>query len=116
MSGITCLYVGKTKNLKQREYDHRRKNNSCHSKYIPDNTEWTIELIEECEDNISIQRERYYIEYLEPLYNKIIPGRTKKEYNETYKQKYKTYYEARREHIKTYQKAYRLKNKNSPNP
>jgi hypothetical protein len=84
------LYVGQTKDsLLRRESGHRTKSNNCCSKYIPDNIQWTIELIEECEDNISIQRERYYIELLEPLFNYKIPGRTNKEAVKAWEQKNK---------------------------
>lgn len=114
MDGITCLYVGKTKHERKRELTHRNdKHNNCYSRYIPKDIQWTMELIEECEDNIAKDRERYYIEYLQPLYNKVIPGRSRKEslkaYNYSHKQEYKVWREANKEKQKAYYKTHLLK-------
>jgi len=76
MDGITCLYVGKTKHWKHRERSHKNKYGNCSSKYIPKDIQWTMELIEECEDNIAKEKERLYIELFNPLYNYQLPGQT----------------------------------------
>ena len=107
MSGITCLYIGKTKmTLHRRSQFHTYNNNKTHSKYIPKNIEWSIELIEECDNNIASLREQYYYDLLKPLYNKCRPGNTKSESNKYYQRK-------NREHLTNYMKEYRLKNKNT---
>jgi hypothetical protein len=77
MDGITCLYVGKTKNsLLRRASGHRHKKSKCYTKYIPDDIKWTIELIEECDNSIGRLREQYWYDTLEPLYNDRRPGQT----------------------------------------
>lgn len=118
MDGITCLYVGRTEQeLKERDRHHKGNWNVTCSRYIPKDMEWTIELIEECEDNVKQQRERYYIELLEPLYNERMPGRSRKETakasrekhiekararEKTYRQNHKEHYNAR---MRIYNKA-----------
>jgi hypothetical protein len=80
VSGQLCLYVGKTSMpLSLRVNAHRSKSNKCHSKYIPDYTDWEIKLIEECDDALATEREQYWYDTKKPLYNKIRPGNTQAE-------------------------------------
>jgi len=86
VSGQLILYVGKTNiKLKKRESNHRAKSNDCYSKYIPDYTDWVIILLEECFDENAIEREQYYYDTLNPLYNHRRPGQTAREYQFKYK-------------------------------
>ena len=81
---------------------------------ILQNNDYDIILLEDCpcenKDQLSA-RERYYIESLNCI-NKIIPGRTDKEYYENNKEKFsqknKDYFELNKDQIKTYRKQYRL--------
>jgi hypothetical protein len=77
------IYIGKTKQkyLCQRLTSHRYKGSCCSSSQIIKNGDYKIELIEETEDET---RERYWIENTECI-NKVIPGRTRKEYYQFYK-------------------------------
>jgi len=80
------IYVGRTKQtLKQRLSVHKYQN--CTSIEIIKNGDYKIELIEETDDKT---RERYWIENTDCV-NKVIPGRTKKEYEklEKFKEKKK---------------------------
>ncbi len=80
------FYIGYTKNLTNRITTHR---NACkidkHQwyKFVNDNggfDNWVFNIIEEdCEKS----RERFYIEELKPQLNNNIPGRTKKEYDQS---------------------------------
>jgi len=81
MSGEEVLYVGQTINtLQKRAHEHRCVNNNAGSKNIPPDVTWEIKLLEECEEEHATSWERFYIEMLTPPYNKVVPGRTKKEY------------------------------------
>jgi len=82
MSGQLVLYVGQTKRLKKREWEHRKRYSQC-SKYIPDYMEWTMKVLEETTDTLGIQREQYFYDTLDPLYNIKRPGQTKEEYRQT---------------------------------
>jgi hypothetical protein len=98
VSGQLILYVGKTtQTLKKRGQQHRRKNNRCCSKYIPEYIDWTIRLLETVTPEKSIEKEKYYYDTLKPLYNYQRPGQSKREYEltDTYK-KYREYYENKR--------------------
>tara|TARA_R110000765_G_scaffold363884_1_gene454081 strand:+ start:203 stop:640 length:438 start_codon:yes stop_codon:yes gene_type:complete len=74
------IYIGKTKQkLYQRLNNHKqdfKRDSFCYSKHIIKNGDYKIELIEETDD---LNRERYWIDNTECI-NKIIPGRTRKEY------------------------------------
>lgn len=84
MWGRLVLYVGKTtQTLRKRESKHRSIGNRSHSKYIPDDIDWEMVLLEECEDNIAISREQYYYDTLKPFYNNNRPGQTPEEYRQT---------------------------------
>ena len=72
-----------------------------------------VKLIENypCDNKNELQlRESYYIRK-NNCYNKIIPGRTKKQYNEDNKEKIKEYNEVNKEKIKEEMKKYRENNK-----
>ena len=90
-----CWYVGSTViKLKYREYMHRHISNKAYSKYISNEFEWKMCLIEECAVEDKLIREQYYIELLKPLYN---------ERNSIYQEN--------KEEIAEYSKQYRQKNK-----
>ena len=92
------LYVGQTINLKKRENIHRRKKgNTCNSKNIPEDSDWRMEVLEECKNNIAYEREGYYYELLKPLYNACVPNRNHSESN-------KNWYENNKEYKKEYNK------------
>ena len=100
MWGELVLYVGHTvRTLRRRAYEHRcKKSNTTYSRFIPDDIDWDIVLLEECTTEMAIMREQYYYDSLKPLYNKCRPynGLTQiervKEYQQTYayRQKIKT--------------------------
>lgn len=56
------IYVGQTKNFQRRRWEHRYK------KHIPSN--YTFEILEECDDSQAIEKEKYYIR----LYNTVNNG------------------------------------------
>jgi len=91
------IYIGITtqKYLSKRLGQHKDRM-SCMSKEIIKNGDYKIELIEETDDKT---RERYWIENTECI-NKVIPGRTHKEYLNDNK-----------EYIRDRAKKYREKNK-----
>ena len=116
------IYIGiTTQTLKQRLACHKSLKD-CSSRAIIKNGDYKIELIEETDDKT---RERYWIENTDCV-NRIIPGRTKKEYNKEYrennrekikewrennKEKAKEYYENNKESISQYHKKYRENNR-----
>jgi hypothetical protein len=107
MSGEEVLYVGKTvQTLRERARGHRKPDNKCCSKNIPQHVQWEIQLIEECEDEDAAVRERHYIETLIPPYNTQIPGRKRAEY---YKEYMKS--EEHKEAARAKARRYRLKKK-----
>jgi len=120
MAGQLVLYVGQTKrDLSKREYGHRHYSNATTSKHIPDYVDWTIQLLEECDDVQSTAREQYYYDILKPLYNRCRPGQPEKESRRMsyMKEERKQYLlDRNREYQKTdaykeYQRQYRLKKK-----
>jgi hypothetical protein len=87
VSGQLVLYVGQTRNtLRKREREHRSKGNTSCSKYIPDDIDWEIKLLEECEDVIATTREQHYYDTLKPFYNRCRPGQTHTESQRKYLQ------------------------------
>jgi len=95
------LYIGKTTcSLKVRKKHHKsKKHNRCHSKNIPSDIVWDIILLEDVEDYNSIEYERFYIDYLEPRYNKLMPGRSGEEYEKSKERKeYKHAYHRTKEY------------------
>jgi len=85
VSGEEVLYVGKTVQvLRERARGHRKPDNKCGSKNIPPDVLWEIQLLEECQGEDAVARERHYVETLIPPYNTQIPGRTHAEYLKEY--------------------------------
>ena len=118
------FYIGSTiQPLYKRMYSHRNKHHSCMSKNLGvDIKDCIIVLVEniQCKDKQELhKRERYYIEkYREEglnIVNKLIPGRTHKQYYEDNKKKIKEqgkeYYQKNKEKIIEQQKEYEEKNK-----
>jgi len=110
------IYIGSTvRPLWDRMSKHKNKNDIITSKAIIELGNAEIELIEAypCNSKQELeQRERWYIENALYCINKVIPGRTKKEYHQ---QRYKDYYEHNKTRIclqkKIYQRKYREKKK-----
>ena len=118
------FYIGHTiTTLSKRLAKHREKHNKCMTKNLcVDLKNCFIVLVEKypCKDvEEAKKRERFYIEKYqkEGLYivNKLIPGRTKKQYYEDNKEKIdkqnKEYYEDNKEKINEKKKEYNEKNK-----
>jgi hypothetical protein len=110
MSDDLVLYVGQTNRLKRREWDHRNGGSQC-SKYVQEHSDWVLKVLEETTDALGPQREQYFYDTLDPLYNQCRPGQTDKDYkkSDTYKSYRKAYglSDAR----KASQRAYYLKKK-----
>jgi len=124
VSGQLVLYVGQTIcTLRKRETEHRCKGNTTCSKHIPDDIDWEIKLLEECEDDIATTREQYYYDTLKPFYNRCRPGQTKKESQRKYRQtgackesqRKSEQKEARKEYQREYKKRYRAAKKAAEN-
>jgi hypothetical protein len=70
-------YVGKTNNLNKRLYEHikdSQRNNKTHKqkwvcKEMNNNNEINIKILEECDDAIWEEREKYWISYYNNLIN-----------------------------------------------
>jgi hypothetical protein len=109
VSGQLILYVGKTGDMKRREYNHRHSSNNCYSKYIPEYIDWTMKLLETVPNDQAVTKEQHYYDTLKPLYNCQRPGQTKRKYqqSEAYKEYRKIYEqsEARKEAQKKYQQS-----------
>jgi predicted GIY-YIG superfamily endonuclease len=77
------IYIGSTiQSLSKRKSQHKEIKNKCKSKLIINNGDYDIILIENypCSSKEELfARERYFIENIECI-NKMIPGRTKKEW------------------------------------
>ena len=121
---ITDLYVGSTTDFTKRKCKHKANCKSCHLKVyemIRANggwENWSMIEIEKypCTDNNEARaRERHWYEELHATMNVRCPIRSKKEYNETNKEKIseqsKEYYEKNKEKIAEKEKEYREKNK-----
>jgi len=85
----TIWYVGSTNNCKLRLSRHNSPYNDCGSKDIPEGVEWKMIALEEVEEHIRYDAERFYYEWLEPKLNRKVPGRTDTEYNQLYYQENK---------------------------
>jgi len=118
------FYIGSTiQPLYKRMYSHRNKHHSCMSKNLGvDIKDCIIVLVEkfECKDKDELlKKERFYIEKYRKeglnIVNKLIPGRTHKQYYEDNKKKIKEqgkeYYQKNKEKIIEQQKEYEEKNK-----
>jgi hypothetical protein len=69
MSGQLVLYVGKTQNITKRERSHRSIYEGSGSKNIPKDMPWVLKEIERCHYTREKERERYWYDTLNPLYN-----------------------------------------------
>ena len=75
------FYVGKSKNIERRFYlhfwDNNRKQKRSHSELFAREIEeygrdnFSIEVLEECDETNLLERERYYIDLLDPQYNSV---------------------------------------------
>jgi hypothetical protein len=117
---IKDLYIGCTTNLVKRRCEHKSKCNKDTCKeynfkvyqFIRDNggwDNWDVIEVDKCpclDYEEASKIERYYIETLNATLNKVIPTRTKKEYNESHKnenkERHKVWYDNNKEHV--YQK------------
>jgi hypothetical protein len=130
---IKELYVGHTTDFKARKNKHKHSCNTETNKsyniyvyqFIRENggwTNWTMVLIEEIKCNNKLEAckvERKYIEELQASLNKIIPTRTKEEYNALHKEELnqyqKEYNELHKEEINKYKKEYNALHKEDIN-
>ena len=70
-----CFYIGKSKNIQQRWYQHKTsyKKDIYHPLYIDMRTygieNFTIEVIEKCTEDELTEKEHFYIYTLNPYYN-----------------------------------------------
>lgn len=78
--GDLCLYVGQTKNLKQRKGSHKRRKDIIGTSEIPIYIDWDMRVLECCAKGEHMFRETYYYDTLKPIYNKKRPGKTKEEW------------------------------------
>ena len=105
------VYIGRTRRTLKVRLAHHRSTTRCRSRDIIKNGDYRIELIEETDDK---SRERWWIENTDCV-NKVIPGRTHREYYQNNKEKKKDYnkeyYKDNKEKNKEKQKEYD-KNKN----
>ena len=124
-SNVTELYIGHTTNFNKRKNAHRKNCNNENNRdynfkvyeYIRANKGWDnfeMVIIENYScNNIyeALEREGYWIKDLKATLNKIIAGRTKKEYRKDNKEKIKEYRIINKEKAKEYNKEYRIINK-----
>jgi excinuclease UvrABC nuclease subunit len=95
------LYVGQTKNMKNRYCQHcNKKNKTSGTREIPEDMHWTMVLLEDCEDVLATSREQHFFDTLKPLYNKQRPGQSQREYEAAHS-------EQRREVMRKYHAANR---------
>ena len=100
---IKDIYIGSTTNFTRRKYEHKSHCNNINSKshtqykyqFIRDNggwDNWDMILIKKvnCNDKLELRKkEREYIEKFNSSLNKSIPTRTKKEYQQKYREENK---------------------------
>ena len=102
------IYIGSTINPLAKRLGQHKRNLDCRSKYLFENyDDVRIELIEEfpCDNKMVLtRREGEHIRNNIECLNKLIAGRTLKEWS-------KEYYENNKEYIKEYAKEYRETNK-----
>ena len=110
------IYIGSTiQPLYKRKSQHKEDRNKCRSKFIIDNGDYDIILIEKypCESKEELEaRERYYIESIDCI-NKNIPGRSSVEWYQDNKERIleKSKNKIKTDDRKDYEKDYSLKNK-----
>ena len=143
---ITDIYIGSTTNRNRRKQQHKNNCNNENIKgyncyvyqFIRDNGGWNnwdfvmIETYNASDKSDLHKRERHWIEELKSTLNKQLPTRTKNEYAEAYKEKFKDYrkqyneankdkikeqtsqyYEQNKDKIKDYNKQYNEQNKDT---
>ena len=114
------VYIGSTCDILTKRFSCHKSsiNRKCHLPFYKLILEigfdrFRIELIEDypCEDIYQLrQREGFYIRQLGTL-NKLVAGRTRKEYNEEHKEQRKEHYENNKDIILEKQKEYRENNR-----
>ena len=68
-SGLV-LYVGKTISMRNRLYAHRSAKSNSVANEFPDYIDWVMTQLEECNETNQREREQYWMNKLNPLYNK----------------------------------------------
>jgi hypothetical protein len=58
----TQNYIGSTYDIKYRMYHHKSPSNICRSKIIIESGEYDVEILEECEDNMRLERGQYWMD------------------------------------------------------
>jgi group I intron endonuclease len=106
--GIRCLstgevYIGSTIDFKKRQRDHKAPSNGCISKQIIERGNYEFYIIEECDVEQKLIRERFHIENTDCI-NKRVPLRTKKEYKDSHKEEIKEYRNLHKDERKYYDK------------
>jgi hypothetical protein len=116
--GIRCLttgevYVGSTIDYQQRQSVHKVPKNSCCSKQIIERGNYEFYIIEECDVEQKLIREKFHIENTMCI-NKLVPFRTKEErqkykqkWHEEHKEEIKKHYEENKDDIARKHKLYR---------
>lgn len=93
-----CLYVGQSSEVENRINCHfyrkpRTPEDELHNLIYKNEVEYYYKILEECDETIRGQRERYYIELLKPIYNKSKGGEfVRDNYPESGKIKLKQYH------------------------
>jgi len=105
------IYYGKTRRKLERRLNAHKNTKTCSSRILFEYGNVEIILIDECNTpEEAKQRERWWIEKNKCI-NRIIPGRTIKEWYEANKEKMKERYEANKEKIKEHYEANKEKRK-----
>jgi excinuclease UvrABC nuclease subunit len=71
MDSDLVLYVGRATNMRNRLYKHRSAKSSSVANEFPDYIDWVMTQLEECDETNQREREQYWMNKLNPLYNKI---------------------------------------------
>ena len=115
-----CVYYGSTTDLMERIRKHKsdfKYNRSCYSKYVLKYPDYKFEIVEyySCESKKQLDRREGYYQRNFDCVNKVVAGRTSKEYREDNKEKisntHKIYYEKHKETLINKQKKYYQNNK-----
>ena len=115
-----CTYYGSTTDLMKRIENHKnnyKSNGHTSSKLVLKYPDYKFEIVEyySCEDKKQLERREGYYHRNYDCVNKIVAGRTRKQYREDHKQEIKInkkqYYEKHKEKLKKYSRQYQQKNK-----
>ena len=101
-------YVGKTKLKLSKRFQSHLSNNSCSSKKLNLHNS-IIYLLEECSEEVSKEREKYWINKIDCVNKKKLNGYDK----DNHKRLTKEWREKNKEKMKEYQRIYYLKRKNA---